>query len=158
MAASAPRSFRRAAAKKVARPTVTFTLDWVDDEDEEKVLRSDTFHATMPSDERLFMIAALVGSDEENMASEAAAIMDLLRDSLPADEFRTLKRRLADPEDSVDMETVSEVLEWLMEKWSDFPTQPSSASSESPTATGPKSTGRVRGPGSTRSNSPSRAS
>lgn len=158
MAATAPRSFRRAAAKKEARPVVAFTLDWVDDEDEENVLRSDTFHATMPTDERLFLIAAAMGQDDEGVASEAAAIMDLLRDSLPPAEYRVLRSRLADPADSVDMEVMSEVLEWLMEKWSDFPTQPSSESSKSPTTSGQKSTGRVRGPGSTRSTSPSPAS
>lgn len=157
MTTTAPRSFRRAAAKKEARPTVTFTLDWVDDEDEEKVYRSDTFHATMPTDERLFLVAALIG-DEDAVGAEATAVMDLLRDSLPSDEYRTIRARLADPEDSVDMETLGEVMEWLMEKWSDFPTQPSQGSSKSQTPTGPKSTGRVRGQGSTSSNSRSSAS
>lgn len=157
MVASAPRSFRRSAARKIERPTVTFTLDWVDDEDEEKVLRSDTFHATKPTDERLFLVAASIG-DEDNAGSEAGAIMSIFRDALPEKEYKTLRSRLADPEDSVDMETIGEVMEWLMEKWTDFPTEPSHNSSTSPTSSGTTSTGRVRGTGSTRSPSRSTAS
>ena len=165
MATTAPRSFRRSAKKTAERPITAFTLDWVEDLTEEqeaegveaKVLRSDVFHAKMPTDERLFLVAAKLG-DEENIASEAAAIMELLKDVLPPTEFRTLRQRLTDPDDSVDMGTIEEVLEWLMEKWSTFPTQQSPVSSGSPTSSGPKSTGRVRGPGSTRSNSPSIAS
>jgi len=157
MATAAPRSFRRAAKKQADRPVVTFTLDWVDDEDEEKVYRSDTFSAKMPTDERLFLVAAMVG-DEDNEMAAAAGVMELFRDILSPREYRILKDRLADPEDSVDMEVLQDVLEWLMEKWSDFPTQPSRDSSTSPTSSGTKSTGRVRGQGSIRSNSPSTAS
>src|SRR5690606_4300600 len=97
---------------------------WVDDEDEEKVYRSDTFSAKMPTDERLFLVAAMVG-DEDNEMAAAAGVMELFRDILSPREYRILKDRLADPEDSVDMEVLQDVLEWLMEKWSDFPTQPS---------------------------------
>lgn len=157
MVASAPRSFRRAASKKVAQPVLAFNLDWVDDEDESIVYKSDTFHATRPTDERLFLVAAAMG-DEDNAGSEAGAVMSIFRDALPEKEYRTLRSRLADPEDSVDMETIGEVMEWLMKEWTAFPTEPSPNSSTSPTTTGTKSTGRVRGTGSTRSASPSTAS
>lgn len=147
MPAQAPRSFRRA-AKKVERPVIAFTLDWVDDEDEEKVYRTDTFHSTQPTDERLFLVSAMIGGDD---GAEAAGIMELLRDILPPDEYKTMRARLADPEDSVTIEVLQEVIEWLMEKWSTFPTEQSAGSSPSPTSSGPKSTGRVRSSGSTRS-------
>lgn len=163
--AQAPRSFRRAARKQAERPVVAFTLDWVEDLTPEQeaegvqaeVIRSDTFHATQPTDERLFLTAALIG-DEDSVGSEARAVLDLLKDVLPTSEYRLLKSRIADPDDSVDLNVVQEVLEWLMEQWSTFPTEPSSASSPSPTSSGSKSTGRVRGAGSTRSPSPSTAS
>jgi hypothetical protein len=163
--AQAPRSFRRAAKKQEARTVTPFTLVWDEDLTEEQqaegvepeVYRSDTFHATTPTDERMFLTAALIG-DEDNVAAEATATLDLFRDILPSDEFHILKDRLADPDDAVNLEMVTEVLTWLMEVWSDFPTQPSSASSKSPTSTGTKSTGRVRGTASTRSPSPSPAS
>jgi hypothetical protein len=163
--AQAPRSFRRAARKQEKRVVTAFTLDWVEDLTEEQeaegveaeVIRSDTFHATMPTEERLFLVAAMLG-DEDNAGAEAAGVMELLRDILPPAEFKVMRTRLADPADSVDMETLQEVLEWLMEKWSTFPTEQSSASSKSPTTSGTKSTGRAPGPGSTRSTSPSIAS
>jgi hypothetical protein len=162
--AQAPRSFRRA-AKKQERPVVSFTLDWVEDLTPEQeaegvepqVLRTDTFHATKPTDEMLFLTAALMG-DEDTVGSEATAVLDLFRDALPYAEFRTLKERIQDPEDSVDLDVVQDVLGWLMESWSDFPTVPSSGSSSSPTSTGTKSTGRAPGKGSTRSPSPSTVS
>ncbi len=157
--ATAPRSFRRAAKKKVERPVIVFNLDWLEDLTEEQeaegvepeVIRSDVFHATRPSEEVLFLAAALIG-DEDSVGGEAAAVIEIFRSALPDSEYRTLRQRLGDPEDSVDLDTLQEVMAWLMEEWSDFPTQPSLGSSGSQTGTGPKSTGRVRGPGSTRSN------
>jgi hypothetical protein len=163
--AQAPRSFRRAAKKKVDRAVTAFTLDWVEDLTDEQeaegvepqVFRSDIFHATTPTDEQMFLTMALIG-DEDNQAAQATAALDLFRSVLPSAEFHVLKERIANPEDSVDLDVVMEVLAWLMEVWSDFPTVPSSASSKSPTSIGEKSTGRVRGTGSTHSPSPSRVS
>lgn len=163
--AQAPRSFRRATKKQEERPVLAFDLTWEEDLSEEdvaagkepEVYRSDVFHSTKPTDERLFMIAALVG-DEDGVGSEATAVMDLFRDSLPADEYRVLRQRLADPEDSVDLDVLQDVMEWLMKEWTSFPTKQSSGSSGSPTSAGTKSTGRVRGTGSTRSPSPSTVS
>lgn len=150
------RAFRRATAEKskVERPTVAFTLDWISDDEKDEdgnpvVLRSDTFHATMPSDERLFFVAAMAGSDDAAGTGEAAAVLEMLRDTLPQNEFRILKRRMLDPEDDVDLEMLQDVMAWLMEEWSNFPTQQRSGSSGSQAAIGAKSTGRVRGPGST---------
>lgn len=163
--AQAPRSFRRAAKKQEDRPTVVFDLTWeedLSDEDaaagkEPEVYRTDIFHATRPTDERMFMIAALIG-DEDGVGSEATAVMDLFRDALPDNEFRILRSRLSDPDDSVDLDVLQQVVEWLMSEWTAFPTKPSSDSSPSQTSAGTRSTGRVRGAGSTRSASPSTVS
>jgi hypothetical protein len=156
------RSFRRSVAEKkkgvVEQPVVAFTLDWVDDEDPEKVIRSDVFHATKPTDERLFLIAAMAGDEDAGGAAEAAAVVEVFRDSLPPAEYRVLRERIKDPNDDVDLGMLQDVMFWLMGEWSSFPTEPASGSSNSPVATGPKSTGRVRGPGSTRSTTDSPAS
>lgn len=152
---TAPRTFRRqVAAKKSAatRPTVEFMIEHASAPEGEE-LGSDQFHATMPTEERLFLLAALAGDEDSDGAAEAAATMDLLRDALPNAEFRLLKRRLGDPEDIVDIEMLQEILMWLVEEWSTFPTVPSSGSSVSPPSTGTRSTGRVRGEGSTHSTS-----
>lgn len=151
------RTFRRAVAKKkVERPTITFGVERLNDEGE--VLGTDTFHATQPTDERMFFIAALIGN-EDNEAGAATALMELLKDSLPKEEWRTFRKRLDDPDDlDLTLETVEDIVEVLMTEWSGFPTGPSSDSSPSQTPSGTKSTGRVRGEGSTSSASPSIAS
>lgn len=147
-----PRSFRRAVEKKARteRPTVVFTLDWVDDENDE-VIRSDEFHATMPTEESLFLLMATAGDDEMSAAAEAASIMGIFKDSLPPEEYSTLRMRLRDPEDDVSLEVLQEVIPWLMEQWTTFPTQPPAGSSGTRRTTGGNSTGRVRGKGSTSS-------
>jgi hypothetical protein len=154
------RSFRRAVAQKkgkdAPRPVVEFFLEWLDDEavDEDGnpvVHRRDVFHATQPTDERIFLIAALAGDEDAGASAEAAAIMDLFKTSLPEDEYKILRQRLKDPEDDVDLTMLQEVVPWLMEEWSAFPTVPASASLESPPSTGVRSTGRAPGKGSTRS-------
>lgn len=153
---TAPKTFhRQVAAKKAAapRPTIEFMIENMDPVEEGEEVHADQFHATMPSDERLFVLAAMAGDEDSNGAAEAAATMDLLKATLPADEFRLLKRRLLDPEDIVDMDLLQDILMWLTEEWSTFPTEPASASSASPPSTGARSTGRVRGAGSTRSTS-----
>lgn len=153
---TAPRAFRRSAEKKtkVARPVVTFVLESfsdteTDEEGNPVLVRSDTFTATMPSDERLFVIAAQAGQEDGGGPAEAAAVVDMLKDALPKQEYSILRRRLIDPDDDVDLEMLQDVMGWLMEEWSNFPTQPASVSSTSQVSTGAKSTGRVRGEGST---------
>lgn len=155
---TAPRAFRRAVAEKksTTRPVIEFTLESTDMEGE--VVRSDTFHAKRPTDERLFLLAAMAGDEDAGGAEEAAVTQDLLKDILPEEEFKVLKARLLDDEDDVDMDMLQDVLMWLVEEWASFPTEPSSDSSGSQDASGTKSTGRVRGPGSTRSPSRSTAS
>jgi hypothetical protein len=157
---TAPRAFRRSIADKAKqeRPMVVFTLDWIDDveTDEEGnpvLLRSDTFHATRPTDERLFVVAAATGSEDDSVAAEAAAVMELFRDIMPADEYKTLRSRMLDPDDDVSLEMLQDVMIWLMGEWSTFPTKPALDSSGSQGSTGVKSTGRAPGKGSTRSNS-----
>lgn len=148
---TAPHAFRRHIAEKKAsvRPTIEFNLDWVDDEDMEKIIRSDTFHATQPNDERMFLLAAVAGDEEAGAAEEAAALMDIFKATLPPEEFTILRSRLRDPKDDVTVEMLQEVFMWLIGEWSSFPTEPSSVSSPSPQPTGATSTGRVRGEGST---------
>jgi hypothetical protein len=155
---TAPRAFRRAVAEKKspARPVVEFTLESTDAEGE--TVRSDTFHAKRPTDERLFMLAAMAGDENAGGAEEAAVTLDLLKDILPEDEFKIVKSRLLDETDDVDMDMLQDVLMWLVEEWASFPTEPSSDSLASQGASGTKSTGRVRGQGSTHSPSPSTAS
>jgi hypothetical protein len=150
-------TFRRTVRDRVKpRAVVAFELNWEQDPDEvpegeePEVYRSDVFHATQPSNEKMFLIAAMMGDEDKEGLGEAAGVMELFRDALPADEYRTLKERLADPDDDVDIEMLGEVIQWVMSQWAAFPTQQSSTSSRSQGSSGGRSTGRVRGAGSTR--------
>src|SRR6478735_7373707 len=103
---TAPKTFRRQIATKksaASRPTVEFMIEENEEVPEGEEPKSQQFHATMPTEERLFLMAALAGDEDSDGAAEAAATMDLLRDALPAEEFRILRRRIADPDDFVDI-------------------------------------------------------
>ena len=158
---SSQQTFRRKVRAKVApRKQVVFTLVWEQDPEEvpegqePEVYRVDTFHAQKPTDEKMFLIAAMFG-DEENEAGEAAAVVEILKDALPREEYRVLRERIADPDDDVNLEMIRDVVQWLMTEWADFPTRPSSASAALPASTGERSTGRAPGPGSILSTSES---
>lgn len=155
---SATRTFQRQVTQKkkkdAPKPVAEFTLAWMDEEDPDVAVRSDTFHATQPSDEKMFLLAAMAGDEDASGAADAAATMQLFRESLPSGEFSTLRERLKDDADpAVTLDVLQEVVAYMMGEWSGFPTEPSSDSSVSPPKTGTTSTGRVRGKGSTRSTS-----
>lgn len=153
---TAPHTFRRRVDEKKGkgpRPVAEFMIESNEPPVDGVEPEPQQYHATMPTDERLFLLAALAGAEDATGAEEAAATLDLLKDALPADEFRTLRRRIADPDDFVDIAMVQDILMWLIGEWTTFPTEPSSASSVSPPSTGARSTGRVRGEGSTHSTS-----
>lgn len=153
--ATAPQGFRRRVKDRVAkeRTEIPFFLETVDEneEGEEIVVRRDDFVAKAPTDEQLMLMMALGGREDSGVGDEVAAMLDFYKAVLPANQYKILLGRLRDPEDlDVDAETLAEIFQWLMEKWQDFPTTPPSGSSGSQGTTGARSTGRVRGKGSTR--------
>ncbi len=160
MVANASQAFTRRLDEKVAEaegvdedPTFAFTLNMIDtDEDgNEVVLRSDTFEARMPTDEQLLLLYALGGNRQATAADEMNAMFEVLRDTLPQNQYNLLVKRFRDRNDKgVDSEILADVFEWLMDQWSAFPTRRASASSTSSASSGTKSTGRVRGKGSIR--------
>jgi hypothetical protein len=147
---AAPHAFRRQVEKRAEKaPPIAFVLETTDDDG--NIVRSDTMEAKRPSEERIFLFVAALGGEDVNFADEAAAILSLFRDVLRAQDYAVLRERLGDENDEVDLTMLREVMEWLVAQWADFPTQPSSDSSPSPTPTGVTSTGRAPGKGSTRS-------
>ena len=156
--ASAPQGFQRRVKERATktRPQVTFFIESTDEDEngEEFAVRRDEFVATMPSEEQLMLVYAQGGNSEANVGDELSAVLRVFKDSLPPAQYKVLMSRFRDPEDpDVDSELLMEIFQWLMEQWQSFPTQPQSVSSASPGTTGPRSTGRVRGKGSTRSTS-----
>lgn len=63
---------------------------------------------------------------------------------------RKLQAKMMDPHDKFGIETIAEVMMWLLEEWSSRPTTPSSPSAASPSKPGKTSKGKQRGEGSTR--------
>lgn len=143
--------------KKRSRPQETATITF-DSEDDEGNLDTETYTFSRPTDEQMFLLAAGIGGDDSSVADEAAAVMEYIRQTLPREEYRRLRARLADPEDGLDMDIFSETLFEMIGVWSDYPTQQPSVSSGSPESSGGNSTGRVRGKGSTHSTSRSTGS
>lgn len=153
--ATASKGFQRRVRDRVTkeRPVITFFLETTDEDEEgnEIVVRHDDFTATQPSEEQLLLIFAQGGNEDAGLADEVSAILRFFKDSLPADQYKVLIGRLRDADDpDVDSEVLTDIFSWLMEQWQDFPTRQPAASSGSRGTTGARSTGRVRGKGSTR--------
>lgn len=166
----ATRAFTRAArrqAENTRQAPVPFELrtgdPLLDDDGEEMydangdvVLDPDTIHTSVltanpPTPEQLALALAMGASEFATLADEMGAALELFRSILSKEDYRVLIRRLRDPRDEVDLSMLSQIVEWLVEQWQDFPTQPQSASSRSEKPSGPRSTGRSPGKGSTRS-------
>ena len=154
--ANTPQAFtRRVKDREVPREdrTIEFVLR-TEDEDENGntiIVREDKFTASLPTEEQLLLLFALGGNSNATAADETAAMFDVFKSVLPANQYKKLMNRFKDPNDpDVDAEAIADIFEWLLEQWQDFPTTPPSASATSPSASGPRSTGRARGKGSTR--------
>jgi hypothetical protein len=166
----ATRSFTKAARKRAdgdSGKPITFELrtgePLVDEDGEEMfdsqgnplldpdTIKANTFTAMHPTAEQLAITLAHGASEFATHADEMSSALGLFKDVLPANEYHVLVRRLRDPKDEVDIEMLAGIIEWLVEQWQDFPTPPPSASSRSAKPTGPRSTGRSPGKGSTRS-------
>lgn len=151
----APQGFIRKVKDRAAptqeRKSVSFFLETTDEDEDgnEIVILHEDYTATMPTEEQLMLVFAEGGKESATMADEAAAMLDVFKAALPDAEYRRLYKRLKNPNDKdVDFELLQDLFAFLMEQWQDFPTTPPVGSSPSPSSTGGRSTGRVRGKGS----------
>lgn len=155
--ATTPQVFNRRVKERVTRerPTLTFRLQTTDEDENgnEYVARYDDFEATAPTEEQLMVLMARGGSTDATNADEMASILDFFKNVLTPRGYKVLMGRFTDPNDlDVDAETLIDVFEWLLGEWQDFPTMSPADSTGTRASSGTKSTGRVRGKGSTRSN------
>lgn len=166
----ATRSFTKAAHRskgEILGGPVTFELKtgepMVDEDGEElfdaqgnplldpATVKANIMTANAPTAEQLAITLAHGASEFASHADEMASALGLFKDVLDPKDYHILVRRLRDPKDEVDLAMLADIIEWLVEQWQDFPTQQPSASSRSAKPTGPRSTGRSPGKGSTRS-------
>lgn len=154
--ADAPQAFIRRVKDRATpeeRKVISFFIQTEDENEngETVVVRRDDFTASYPTQEQMLWMFAQGGRADANIADQTAAMFEVFKEVLPADQYRVLISRFKDPNDpDVDAETVSDIFEWLMERWQDFPTQQPSGSSTSQGSSGTSSTGRSRGKGSIR--------
>lgn len=105
-----------------------------------------------PTMEQIAYLATLANG-KLPVQRQIAAVGDLMQDLLSEEDYDLIWARLRNRRDPLKMEHVMDAISEAMEKVQDFPTQPSSGSSVSSgtRSAGKRSTGRVRGPGSTSS-------
>lgn len=93
-----------------------------------------------------------------------AGIFDFLKAIVDAADYQRIRARLSDRDDPFELYGTDDsaglitVLSGVVTYWAGFPTEPSGSSPTTPTPTGPRSTGRAPGKGSTRSTSSRTAS
>jgi hypothetical protein len=101
------------------------------------------------------VIAAMEGDVFRKIATIINFFFSLVKDE---DDRGWFKQRLYDSQDDFGPGMMEEITKAIIEEWGARPTQPASGSSDSPQATGPRSTARRHSKASTRSLSPSTAS
>ena len=111
-----------------------------------------TAYPPTPGQFMLLMSAQAKGRDE---VESVASIIDFLDGILDENAQADFRRRLMDRDDPFDFDTVTQIMEGLIEEWSARPTQSPSASSSSPANGGRKSTARRPSRASTSRTSPS---
>lgn len=140
---SAGKSFTLAAKKKLA-PEPNGEYDSRSYTFESEAGKKRTIIANYPGDGVMTMLIAASGGGLANMTAEVFRVVD---NSFSREDARYLRQLVANEELTVDQ--LMEIVKDMVEGWTAFPTQPSSDSEPSPSSTGQRSTGRVRGKGST---------
>lgn len=105
-----------------------------------------TIVAQYPGDGSISLFLAAMGADAEEV-DVLATLFSLLENMFNTSDYRFLRKLIRTEE--LEYENLMELIADAMEGWMAFPTQRASASTRSPQQTGTRSTGRVRGPGST---------
>lgn len=114
-------------------------------------------YAYRPTEDQLVMLMGAAGPTAR-VEQMAGAFMELFW-SLLEDETRAhLHARLADRLDPFGLRDIMNIVEWLVEETTGFPTPPSPASTRSRSTSGQRSTATPRPRASTRSRSPRTAS
>ena len=106
------------------------------------------YEALPPTEAQIAVFAAAFGTDAPEK-DRMSAVIDFLRGTLSREHFLRLRERLMDRDDELDFALLVDIVGWLMEQVTSFPTQQSSESTPSRQPAGPRSTGRARSTAST---------
>jgi hypothetical protein len=82
-------------------------------------------HPKLPGIVILEYVAAVAGSDEDSGAEAAIMILDFFEKALVPESFERFDKLAHDPEVMLDTEELTEIVGWLMEQYTDRPTEAS---------------------------------
>jgi hypothetical protein len=74
------------------------------------------------------MRVASEGDEDTRGALMAVSVLDFFRKVMPPEEYERFDKLMEDPKRIVKMDVLSEIMSWLIEEYTDRPTQPSSDS------------------------------
>jgi hypothetical protein len=74
------------------------------------------------------MRAAAEGDEDTRGVMMAVSVLDFFEKVMPPEEHERFSKLMEDPKRIVPMDTLSEIMSWLIEEYTDRPTQPSSVS------------------------------
>ena len=74
------------------------------------------------------MQVAAEGDEDTRGVMMAVSVLDFFVKVMPPEEYERFEKLMEDPKRIVRMEVLSEIMSWLIEEYTDRPTQPSSVS------------------------------
>ena len=74
------------------------------------------------------MKVAAEGDEDTRGVMMAVSVLDFFVKVMPPEEYERFEKLMEDPKRIVRMEVLSEIMSWLIEEYTDRPTQPSSVS------------------------------
>jgi hypothetical protein len=74
------------------------------------------------------MKSAAEGDEDTRGVMMAVSVLDFFKKVMPPEEYERFEKLMEDPKRIVRMEVLSEIMSWLIEEYTDRPTQPSSVS------------------------------
>lgn len=123
-------------------PTLPFKIDGVE------------YQAYRPAEGQLILIMAAMSGYYNDAGESAATIINFFIELLTEEGRHLITRKLMDRKDPFNLEQLLDVLQYVVETWSNTPTSVPSGSTSSLESTGPKSTDVAPSPESTPSPSP----
>lgn len=142
------RSFKMA-AKKAANVEKIYKPVPFDLQQEDGTVRRVV--ANYPGDGSFLLLVAVNGPDSSG-PEYLSTLLNFVQKMFSREDYRYIRECIGN--EQLEIDQLGDLIWAAMEEWgesSDFPTQQDSGSSTSPEPTGTPSTGRVRGPGSNRS-------
>jgi hypothetical protein len=102
---------------------------------------------------KTFAMIEMANAAEGDSLVQVQALVHFMNETLDPTSRAHIQSRMADPDDTFDIEDLAPISNWLLEQFTARPTTRSRASAARPRKTGSASTGRARSKASTRSTS-----